>query len=69
MLRFLTCRWDAAAPYTHTGLVETGEARHYHERMMDLFKAHDLDGIIEMMTRHRGLAVAAVARWEARSRP
>jgi hypothetical protein len=36
--------------------------------MMDLFEAHDVDGVIEMMTRHRGLAVEAVARWEARSR-
>ena len=34
---------------------------------MDLFEARDLDGIIEMMTQHRGLAVEAVARWEARS--
>jgi len=68
LLRFLTYLWDAAAPYTYTGLVETEEARHDHERMMDLFEAHDLDGIIEMMTRHRGLAVEAVARWEARSR-
>jgi hypothetical protein len=37
--------------------------------MMDLFQARDLDGIIETMTRHRGLAVEAVARWEASSRP
>ena len=36
---------------------------------MDLFEAHDLDGVVEMMTRHRGLAVEAVARWEGRSRP
>jgi hypothetical protein len=34
---------------------------------MDLFGARDLDGVIETMTRHRGLAVEAVARWEARS--
>jgi hypothetical protein len=37
--------------------------------MMVLFEARDLGGIIETMTRHRGLAVEAVARWEARSRP
>jgi hypothetical protein len=36
--------------------------------MMDLFEAHDVDGVIETMTRHRGLAVEAVACWEARSR-
>ena len=68
LLRFLTYLWDAAAPYTYTGLVDTEEARHDHERMMDLFEAHDVDGVIEMMIRHRGLAVEAVARWEARSR-
>jgi DNA-binding GntR family transcriptional regulator len=67
LLRFLTYLWDVAAPYAFTGLVDIDEARHDHERMMDLFEARDLDGIIEMMTQHRGLAVEAVARWEARS--
>ena len=69
LLRFLAYLWDVAAPYTFTGLVDTDEARHDHERMMDLFEMRDLDGIIEVMARHRGLAVEAVARWEARSRP
>ena len=69
LLRFLAYLWDVAAPYTFTGLVDTDEARHDHERMMVLFEARDLDGIIETMTRHRGLAVEAVARWEGRSRP
>jgi len=68
LLHFLTYLWDAAAPYTFTGLVDIDRAQHDHERMMDLFAAHDVDGVIEMMTRHRGLAVEAVARWEARSR-
>ena len=67
LLRFLTYLWDVAAPYTFTGLVDIDEARHDHERMMDLFGARDLDGVIETMTRHRGLAVEAVARWKARS--
>jgi len=67
LLRFLAYLWDVAAPYTFTGLVDIDETRQDHERMMDLFEARDLDGIIEMMTRHRGLAVEAVARWEARS--
>jgi DNA-binding GntR family transcriptional regulator len=67
LLRFLAYLWDVAAPYTFTGLVDIDEARHDHERIMDLFEARDLDGIIEVMTRHRGLAVEAVARWEARS--
>ena len=69
LLHFLAYLWDVAAPYTFTGLVDIDEARHDHERMMDLFEARDLDGIIEVMTRHRGLAVEAVARWEAHSRP
>jgi DNA-binding GntR family transcriptional regulator len=68
LLHFLTYLWDAAAPYTFTALVDIDEAQHDHERMMDLLEAHDVDGVIEMMTRHRGLAVEAVARWEARSR-
>lgn len=66
LLRFLAYLWDAAAPYTFTGLVDTEEAQRDHERMMARFEARDLDGIIEMMARHRGLAVEAVARWEAR---
>jgi hypothetical protein len=37
--------------------------------MMDLFEARDVDGIIDLMARHRGQAVEAVARWEAHSRP
>jgi DNA-binding GntR family transcriptional regulator len=69
LLHFLTYLWDAAAPYTFTGLVDIDEAQRDHERMMDLFEAHDVDGVTEMMTRHRGLAVEAVARWGARSRP
>ena len=68
LLRFLTYLWDAAAPYTFTGLVDINAARHDHELMIGLFEARDVDGVIEMMTQHRGLAVEAVARWEARSR-
>ncbi len=68
LLRFLTYLWDVAAPYTYTGLVDAEEAHQDHERMMDLFEARDADGIIEMMRRHRGIAVEAVARWEARER-
>jgi hypothetical protein len=37
--------------------------------MTGRFEARDVDGIIELMTQHRGLAVEAVARWEARERP
>jgi DNA-binding GntR family transcriptional regulator len=69
LLRFLTYLWDVAAPYTYTGLVDAEEAHQDHERMMDLFEARDVDGIVEMMRRHRGIAVEAVARWEARERP
>jgi DNA-binding GntR family transcriptional regulator len=69
LLRFLTYLWDVAAPYTFTGLADAEKAQQDHEQMMDLFEARDVDGIIEMMTRHRGLAVEAVARWEAVKRP
>jgi DNA-binding GntR family transcriptional regulator len=68
LLRFLTYLWDAAAPYTFTGLVDTEEAQRDHEWMMDRFEARDVDGVIEMMASHRGHAVEAVARWEARER-
>jgi DNA-binding GntR family transcriptional regulator len=69
LLRFLTYLWDVAAPYSFTGLVDFEGAQQDHERMMDLFEERHVDAIIEMMTRHRGLAVEAVARWEARPRP
>lgn len=68
LLRFLAYLWDVSDPYTFTGLVDAEAAQQDHERMMDLFEARDLDGIIEMMTRHRGIAVEAIARWEARAR-
>ncbi|HEY2262363.1 MAG TPA: GntR family transcriptional regulator [Streptosporangiaceae bacterium] len=69
LLRFLTYLWDAAAPYTFAGLVDAEKAQRDHERMIPRFEARDEDGIIELMTQHRGLAVDAVARWEARERP
>ena len=68
LLRFLSYLWDVAAPYTFTALVDTGESDRDHERMMELFGARDVNGIIEIMTRHRGIAVEAVARREARER-
>src|SRR5512133_2016695 len=68
LMRFLAYLWEVAAPYAFTGLVDIDEARHDHEQMMDLFEARDVDGIIDLMARHRGQAVEAVARWEARSR-
>ena len=68
LLRFLSYLWDVAAPYTFTALVDTEESDRDHERMMELFGARDVNGIIEIMTRHRGIAVEAVARWEARER-
>ena len=68
LLRFLAYLWDVAAPYTFTGLVDIDEARHDHERMMGRFEARDLDGVVELMARHRGMAVEAVARWKAAER-
>jgi hypothetical protein len=37
--------------------------------MTNLFEARDVDQIIEMMARHRGIAVEAATRWQARDRP
>ena len=68
LVRFLAYLWDVAAPYTYSGLVDADEAHQDHERMMGLFEARDVDGIIEIMRRHRGITVEAVARWEARER-
>ena len=69
LLRFLTYLWDAAAPYTFTVLVDNEEAHRDHERMMGRFEARDVDGVIDLMARHRGIAVDAVARWKATERP
>jgi len=65
LLRFLTYLWDAAAPYTFTGLVDAEAAQRDHERMISRFEARDVDGVVELMARHRGIAVDAVARWQA----
>src|SRR5215831_9828247 len=65
LLRFLTYLWDAAAPYTFTGLVDAAEAQRDHELMMNRFEARDTAGVIDLMARHRGIAVEAVARWES----
>jgi DNA-binding GntR family transcriptional regulator len=69
LLRFLASLWDAAASYTFAGLADAEKAQRDHERMIPRFEARDEDGIIELMTQHRGLAVDAVVRWEARERP
>jgi len=69
LLRFLNYLWDAAAPYTFTGLVGTEAAQRDHERMIGCFEARDVNGIIELMTRHRGPAVEAIARWDTREQP
>ena len=53
LLRFLGYLWDVAAPYTYTGLVNSEASRQDHERMMDLFEARDVDGVIETMMHHR----------------
>ena len=68
LMRFLTYLWDAAAPYTFTGLGDGEAAQRDHERMLGRFEARDVDGIIELMAQHRGIAVEAVARWQAGSR-
>jgi hypothetical protein len=36
--------------------------------MISELEARDVDAVIKTMTRHRGAAYDAVARWEARSR-
>ena len=63
LLRFLSYLWDSAESYSLSGLVDIAEAHQDHERMTDLFEARDVNGVIETMTRHRGLAVQAIARW------
>jgi hypothetical protein len=35
--------------------------------MKDLFGVPDVDGIIEIMTRHHGIPVEAIARWRPAS--
>lgn len=56
LLRFLSYLWDSAESYSLSGLGNIEKAQRDHEQMMDLFEAHDVDGIIEAMARHRGLA-------------
>jgi DNA-binding GntR family transcriptional regulator len=68
LLRFLNYLWDVAAPYTHAGLVSSEASHADHEKMMKLFQARDVDGVISAMVAHRGKSVEAVARWEARQR-
>jgi DNA-binding GntR family transcriptional regulator len=46
-------------------LVDDEQAHRDHERMMGRFETRDVDGVIELMARHRGIAVEAVARWKA----
>jgi len=69
LLRFLAYLWDVAAPYTFTGLVDAEASNQDHEAMTDLFEARDVDRVIEMMARHRGIAAEAATRWQARDRP
>lgn len=71
LVRFLDYLWDAAAPYNVSGynvsgLVSSEACHRDHERIIELSQARDVDGVIEAMTRHRGLSVEAVARWETK---
>jgi DNA-binding GntR family transcriptional regulator len=56
LLRFLSDLWDSAESYSLSGMGNLEKAQQDHEQMMDLFEARDVEGIIEAMTRHRGLA-------------
>ena len=68
LLRFLEYLWDAAAPYTSAGVVGSPASQRDHDQMITELEARDVDAVIKTMTRHRGAAVDAVARWEARAR-
>ncbi|HEY1624839.1 MAG TPA: GntR family transcriptional regulator [Streptosporangiaceae bacterium] len=68
LLRFLNYLWDVAAPYTYAGLVNSEASHADHEKLMTLFQARDVDGVVDAMVAHRGKSVEAVARWEARQR-
>jgi DNA-binding GntR family transcriptional regulator len=56
LLRFLSYLWDSAESYGLSGLGNLEKAQQDHEQMLDLFEERDVSGIIETMTRHRGLA-------------
>jgi DNA-binding GntR family transcriptional regulator len=56
LLRFLSYLWDSAESYSLSGMGNVEKAQQDHEQMIDLFEARDVEGIIEAMTRHRGLA-------------
>jgi DNA-binding GntR family transcriptional regulator len=64
LLRFLSYLWDAAESYSLSGLGNLEKAQQDHEEMMGLFEARDVNGIIEMMERHRGLGA-----WSGSGRP
>ena len=68
LIRFLDYLWDVAAPYTYTGQVDNEASQRDHERMMVLFEARDVEGVIETMAHHRGMSIEAIACWEARQR-
>jgi DNA-binding GntR family transcriptional regulator len=55
LLRFLSYLWDSAESYSLAGVGNLEKAQQDHEQMMNLFEARDVDGIIETMSRHRGL--------------
>jgi DNA-binding GntR family transcriptional regulator len=55
LLRFLSYLWDSAESYSLAGIGNLEKAQQDHEQMMNLFEARDLNGIIETMSRHRGL--------------
>jgi DNA-binding GntR family transcriptional regulator len=56
LFRFLSYLWDSAESYSLSGLGNLQKAQQDHEQMMGLFEARDVNGMIEAMARHRGLA-------------
>jgi DNA-binding GntR family transcriptional regulator len=65
LLRFLNYLWDVAEPYMNAELTESSRSHDDHMSMIPLFDAHDVEGVIEAMNRHRGRRVKHISEWEA----
>jgi DNA-binding GntR family transcriptional regulator len=65
LLHFLNYLWDNAQPYATLGKIDSVQNQREHLELIPLFAAHDTEGVIAKMDKHRERRVQHVAEWEA----
>lgn len=65
LVELLNYLWDISAPYAAVDLIDSDRGYRDHVHQVDLYEAHDLDGLLEAMDEHRGYRLDKVATSES----